>query len=238
MPHTLSSLPEGLRVPILRIYVTFAEALLQIPPSQLATVACIVPMGGVFLMWKMRGIRPFMNKWFLHHPVGRDFRPLTLFTSIVSRCKANNRAHHIDLPQISAPFRIQLDCAVLIRSSSIQLPWYTTRRTSPLTNQYQYSSFPSLPPGRRIGLFPLFTPLHLSRASPKTPRDPLIARSHLSPSSSSSSRRNTTQPRCKWCHLRCIDSDRLCLSRCRRQSDLPAFLHYPNRLWYDRNDRP
>jgi rhomboid-like protein len=69
LPETLSFLPNVLLVPILRIYITSKEYLLNSHPASTVPVQLAVGMGTVFLAWKVRRWEPFMRKWFLHRPV-------------------------------------------------------------------------------------------------------------------------------------------------------------------------
>lgn len=90
LPSALSFLPQFLLVPILRTYVIWEEWVLNSPPAQVAPTTLIAGMGGVFLLWRIRRLEPWMRKWWLHRPVvfggpGREWQNcVTLLTSVVS----------------------------------------------------------------------------------------------------------------------------------------------------------
>lgn len=91
IPRTLAFLPKALLVPILRIYVTAKEYVLNTPPAQVIPMQVVGGMGVIFLAWRVGRWEPFMRKWFLHRPVifaggaRREWANcVTMFTSIVS----------------------------------------------------------------------------------------------------------------------------------------------------------
>ena len=88
LTSALSFLPKILFVPVVRTYIIYEEWKLNTPAAQYAPMELILGMGGVFLLWKVRRLEPWMRKWWLHRPMvfgGRSEwqNSVTLFTSVV-----------------------------------------------------------------------------------------------------------------------------------------------------------
>lgn len=129
IPTTLSFLPQILVVPILRIYVTTQEYILNTPPAEIAPLEIVSYMGVVFLAWKMRRLEPFMRKWFLHRPVSlggtrnRFAESVTLLTSVVSPLTfLGSSSDKIVLTSIFTTLCIQFHSSIIFRRSGILVP--------------------------------------------------------------------------------------------------------------------
>lgn len=142
LPKTLSFLPKVLLVPIIRIYVTAKEYVLNTPPVKVVPMQVAGGMGLVFLAWRVGRWEPFMRKWFLHRPVlfsggvRREWANcVTLFTSVVSTSYPSKifKADSIDITSIIRTLLLQFIRPNLFRSSSIHLPLPTRPlRLSPI----------------------------------------------------------------------------------------------------------
>ncbi len=84
LPDTLRFLPSSISTPLIRIYISLSESYLSSPPSRLVCLSIVGFNVLVFLGWKIPAMRGSMEKWWLHWPVGRNARVVTLATSIFS----------------------------------------------------------------------------------------------------------------------------------------------------------
>ncbi len=84
MPESLRWLPESLATPITRIYISLSENYLVTPPSQRTCLSIIALNGLVFLAWKVPRLQNTMRHWWMHWPVGRNHRVVTLATAVFS----------------------------------------------------------------------------------------------------------------------------------------------------------
>lgn len=84
LPAALSFLPEGIKTPLMRIYIAASESYLITPPAQLVCLSIIGLNGLVFLAWKIPRLEATMRRYWMHWPVGANSRVVTLATAIFS----------------------------------------------------------------------------------------------------------------------------------------------------------
>lgn len=84
LPSALAFLPEGIKTPLTRIYISASESYLVTPPAQLVCLSIIGLNACVFLAWKIPRLEPTMRRFWMHWPVGSNHRVVTLATAIFS----------------------------------------------------------------------------------------------------------------------------------------------------------
>ncbi|EJD07585.1 uncharacterized protein FOMMEDRAFT_73021 [Fomitiporia mediterranea MF3/22] len=82
LKEDLAGLPNSLTYPILWAYVQVANRFINASEGTRITYEICNMFVWVWLAWQLRFLRPFMNKYFMHHPLSG--RSVTLLTSIFS----------------------------------------------------------------------------------------------------------------------------------------------------------